>query len=241
MDRIDQSKVYLAAPFFNDTQRALCQQIEDTFASCERSLCSPRRDVGIVTPENARAVFDANLAAIDGCTLVLAVLDFPLDNQQQMRACEPINRPTVPCALCATNPDARRGCRLCDGAGVTFSDVRLTPKENWRAASGPIHVPDTGTAIEIGYAVGRGIPVVAFTSAPPGRMNVMLLCAARGVVFNGEQLHKFLQPVAHPLTHFVHRLRGHVHFGRDLLDRRAGQQLFKRVNARFLHRGSQRL
>jgi len=194
MKRHDQNSVYLAAPFFNDTQRALCQQIEDVFAANQRTLVSPRRDVGIVTPENARKVFNANLDAIAACAVVLAVLDYPLDDQQQLRACEPIKRPQSVCPTCLAASWAKPSCPVCVGRGKVFADVRVTPKENWRPVSGAVHVPDTGTAVEIGYAVGRRIPVVAFTQSPPGRMNVMLLCSSVGVLFSLDSLAEYLKP-----------------------------------------------
>lgn len=70
--------VYLAAPFFNDTQRNVCSFIErherDTLP-----IYSPRIDGGVLTPdatnEQREAIFTSNTDAIDDASWVLAVID----------------------------------------------------------------------------------------------------------------------------------------------------------------------
>ena len=70
--------IYLAAPFFNDTQRDLCDFIE----GCEtgnRPIYSPRKDGGVLKPDSTNSerneVFSGNTVAMSTARWILAVID----------------------------------------------------------------------------------------------------------------------------------------------------------------------
>lgn len=74
-------KVYLAAPFFNDEQRSVCESIEQALLPiCE--LYSPRKD-GVLTqmktPEErkraAPKIFNRNIEKMNWADLIVAVID----------------------------------------------------------------------------------------------------------------------------------------------------------------------
>lgn len=71
----EQEHVYLAAPFFNDKQRELCDFIEAHNAV----IYSPRKDGGVLKPDSSneerKEIFESNTNAIDSAAWVLAVID----------------------------------------------------------------------------------------------------------------------------------------------------------------------
>lgn len=82
---------YLAAPFFNPTQVSLVKMIEGAFEQSRTRLFSPRlqhrdKDFKIDTVEKARQVFDMNAAAIRNCCGMLAVVDWAMEEDTQLRA-----------------------------------------------------------------------------------------------------------------------------------------------------------
>ena len=70
--------VYLAAPFFNDKQRNLCQFIE-SMEGTDLLVYSPRRDGGMLEPDstiyNRNRIFKSNTAAINASRWILVVID----------------------------------------------------------------------------------------------------------------------------------------------------------------------
>lgn len=70
--------IYLAAGFFNDSQRELCSYIEGLETS-KLPIYSPRKDGFVLTPhaslEEKANVFASNKVAINNCQMVLAVID----------------------------------------------------------------------------------------------------------------------------------------------------------------------
>jgi len=70
---------YLAAPFFNDEQREVCQAIEDAAKNAGVRCFSPRRDAGVLRPDSSefdrRAVFNHNLIGLRNSKYVLARID----------------------------------------------------------------------------------------------------------------------------------------------------------------------
>lgn len=70
--------MYLAAPFFNDQQRDLCDFIE-SFETSEIVIYSPRKDGGVLKPndtvENIRNTYEENCLQISNASFMLAVID----------------------------------------------------------------------------------------------------------------------------------------------------------------------
>ncbi len=70
--------IYLAAPFFNDEQKALCSFIE-RLATDHNPIYSPRLDGGVLRPDSSnekrQEIFESNTDAIDNAAWVLAVVD----------------------------------------------------------------------------------------------------------------------------------------------------------------------
>lgn len=70
--------VYLAAPFFNDEQKELCEFIEGHDRG-DQPIYSPRLDGGVLKPdssnEHRKTIFASNCVAIDTAQWVLAVID----------------------------------------------------------------------------------------------------------------------------------------------------------------------
>ena len=66
-------RVYLAAPFFHIAQRWLVEEARDRLHALGASVFSPLHDVG--TGGGAVALATADLAGLDGCQAVLALLD----------------------------------------------------------------------------------------------------------------------------------------------------------------------
>lgn len=82
------SRVYIAAPFFTPMEIGVVQTIENMLDEFGIPYFSPRKDGGNDSRqgsvrENAKAIFEANIEALQACNKVLAVLDrFPADNQE---------------------------------------------------------------------------------------------------------------------------------------------------------------
>lgn len=57
-----------------------------------------------------------------------------------------------------------------------------------------LHLPDTGTVWEMGFATGKDIPVVGFTEKQPGEgtLNVMLGESCQSIVYGRQQLDVWL-------------------------------------------------
>lgn len=70
--------VYLAAPFFNDQQRDLCEFIE-SFENPNLPIYSPRLDGGVLKPDSSDSerheVFQSNCVSIEVSAWALAVVD----------------------------------------------------------------------------------------------------------------------------------------------------------------------
>lgn len=70
--------MYLAAGFFNDEQRALCEFVE-SFESSLAPIYSPRKDGGVLRPTSSQReismTFDNNKISIENARWVLAVID----------------------------------------------------------------------------------------------------------------------------------------------------------------------
>ncbi len=70
--------IYLAAPFFNDAQKALCELIEN-LASDDNLIYSPRLDGGVLRPDSSneerKEIFESNTEAIGNAAWVLTVVD----------------------------------------------------------------------------------------------------------------------------------------------------------------------
>ncbi len=70
--------IYLAAPFFNDIQRSLCDFIEG-FETDDQPIYSPRKDGGVLRPDSTNSerleVFTGNTTAMSSARWVLAVID----------------------------------------------------------------------------------------------------------------------------------------------------------------------
>lgn len=56
-----------------------------------------------------------------------------------------------------------------------------------------LRLPDTGTVWEMGYALGRGIPVFGFTASPPNKakLNLMLTQGCAGIIYGRALLRRF--------------------------------------------------
>lgn len=74
-------KVYIAAPFFNPGQTAIVEKIESALDAEEIEYYSPRSEGVLIdhAPEDRAAmlqgIFNSNIKNLDGCDLVLAVVD----------------------------------------------------------------------------------------------------------------------------------------------------------------------
>lgn len=72
-------RVYLAGPFFDETQRERISWIEETLQSYNFDIFSPRKASLIKpdsTPEDMIRTFDGNISHIDNCDFMLAILDY---------------------------------------------------------------------------------------------------------------------------------------------------------------------
>lgn len=70
--------IYLAAPFFSEEQKEVCEFIEG-LATADLPIYSPRHDGGVLKPdatdEKRKEIFNSNCVAIDTASWVLAVID----------------------------------------------------------------------------------------------------------------------------------------------------------------------
>lgn len=76
------TKIYLAAPFFNDNQRHLVSELEKFIEKNKPegwSVYSPSRDAFVISPdspeEEKEKAFDMNYEVIEDCGLMIAVVD----------------------------------------------------------------------------------------------------------------------------------------------------------------------
>lgn len=89
------NKFYLAAPFFNPAQQSLCTDIEVMFADHGVALFSPRQHKANsshqkLTTSDALDIFACNVENIDDATHMLAVVDWLLPENQQIRLLEQV-------------------------------------------------------------------------------------------------------------------------------------------------------
>lgn len=156
--------LYLASPFFNDQQIALCKVIEGLCQDLGIKIFSPRLEGPSLKPgasqEDRQSVASVNARGISQSEFVLAVLDYLLPIEQSLRL-----------------------VRLAGGD----DPLRINP------VTGPLNLPDTGTVWEMGYANGLEKPVVGFKLDARGTLNVMLCQHTQGVIVGPVQLREFLE------------------------------------------------
>ncbi len=68
----DQRKIYLAGPFFTQSERWLIEELKDTLEDFGQHVFSPLHDVG--TEGSAKMIAEADLAGINRCKAMLAVV-----------------------------------------------------------------------------------------------------------------------------------------------------------------------
>lgn len=163
-------RVYLAGPFFNDAQVRLVESIEQALDDSGLPYFSPRKmslngNSTTTKPnkEQAGAIFRKDYEEICRSTHLLAVMDWTMNPRTSLRV-------------------------------VSEHEVWENQENpNWyRALSGHLAFPDSGTVWEMGCAYALRVPVYLFTANPSARLNLMLSQSARGVIYGLEKLAPFL-------------------------------------------------
>lgn len=173
MERIyasQNSKVYVAGPFFNEPQVAMISRIQDILTKLEYPYYSPRLDSGSadLTPEQRKdpkawdPVFDSNLRQLHSCKLMVACLSYPLAPQEGLY-----------------------NLRVGEGGSVTGIGPR-------------VEIPDSGTVFELGYRkmlsrTQTGLVTVGFILGErPEKLNLMLMKGHQGLLCGYAKLEQFL-------------------------------------------------
>jgi nucleoside 2-deoxyribosyltransferase len=71
-------KVYIASPFFNDTEERVVEEIKTTLEKTQTEYYSPKDELRFDKsqgPEKAKECFDLNLEAMDNCDLMVANIE----------------------------------------------------------------------------------------------------------------------------------------------------------------------
>jgi len=72
------NKVYLAGPFFNDTQLNVVEKVKKILESLNIKYYSPKDEMRYFKgdpPEKAKKCFDLNIVAMNDCDFMLAIID----------------------------------------------------------------------------------------------------------------------------------------------------------------------
>ena len=79
--KIEDIKVYIAAPFFNDEEVSVVSEIENALEQYNIQYFSPRKE-GVIkdmSPDKKqgalKGIYDSNMNGIAGCNLMIAVID----------------------------------------------------------------------------------------------------------------------------------------------------------------------
>lgn len=165
-------RFYIAGPFFNPPQLDLIEAIEDCMVSAGVDFYSPRlhsdNKPGKIDNEKAKRIFRSNVTEIRKATHVLAVLDWKLPKDIEIRQVEV-------------------------KVETQYLEFGITDKKILTEKSHPLHLPDSGTVFEMGFANCFDIPIIGFTERDPKqKLNVMLTQSCRGVCFGLESLSGFL-------------------------------------------------
>lgn len=164
--------LYLAAPFFNNEQVELVKKVEEHFQEFALGInvFSPRLQHGntvgpIRNREHAKQVFDKNFDAICGAQSMLAIIDWLMPPNKEIRT---IHADTIK-------------------PGIVEDKVA--------AISGPaLNLPDTGTVWEMGAAYVQKLHLACFTLRPESAgVNLMLTCGCDGIVYGFDALENFLK------------------------------------------------
>jgi nucleoside 2-deoxyribosyltransferase len=154
--------VYIAAPFFNDRQVEVVQQILEAVENAHgmTAFC-PWRDSAIPSKADKKdreKAFGMNVKGVKDSAVVLACLEYRQESpNHELRAVE-------------------RGRSSNMGFYV----------------SPELHIPDTGVVFEMGVATVCATPVVGFGHAEPRKLNLMLAESCQGFLWGFEALGKFL-------------------------------------------------
>lgn len=164
---------YLASPFFNPAQIVVVDKIEQLFKGQNIALFSPRAHPANSTGKpidanTAPQIFLGNLTGIAEATGVLAVMDYSLPEEEELR-------------IISYAPK--------------YPSVQCEATEAFGLKSGPLNLPDSGTVWEMGYAYGLDKKIVGFTTADPGqgRLNLMLTQSCTGVLCGFDQLERWVK------------------------------------------------
>lgn len=176
-------KIYLAAPFFNEPQKAITARIRRHMTENGHAFYDPMMDSGSAdfSPEQRRhkanwqPIFRTNADQIRLCGLMICVVEYALPEGQELAIVKP-----------------------CKGQD------RIRPETD----HGPVYaevikhgleIPDTGSMWEMGGAffaatqVRSQLPCVAFSTKPCSpTQNLMLSFGCAGVIVGWEKLEEFL-------------------------------------------------
>ena len=159
-------RIYLAGPFFNNIQFDWAHQVAGMAREAGYTVFAPIEGglVGEFTRSAAKSIFGRNEKQIHECDLVMAQIDWPMPEDQEIWCVDKIVR------------DDRNG-------GIPWGRFKF----------GPIHVPDSGTVWEIGMAYAIGKPIVAYTIGHAGKLNLMLEFACKGFLSGEQEIERFLK------------------------------------------------
>lgn len=185
VDETDLSYVYLAAPFFSFEERERMAEIEGIFDQAGCRYFSPRladkpedQTGGLKNPAVRATINRLNKKMIDTADVVVAWIDRLLPPGVEIMMVQ--------------------GALVYQVAeGIDEQDTSGRRPETWQQiTSGKVLKkglvkPDDGTLWEMGYAVGKDVPVVAMTFREPDTINLMLSENLDGAITSMEELDFF--------------------------------------------------
>lgn len=144
--------IYLAGPFFNDVQLSWAQHLAKTLRERGYKIYAP---VDFIYQEGSeyspRYIFNRNLLWMSDSDLILAQLDYPFPDNQELSICTKVNP-------------------------SEFNGLSYKYKV--------IHLPDSGTIWEIGWAYCRGTQIIGYSAKPVTKVNLMLAQCLSGWIDN---------------------------------------------------------
>ena len=164
--------IFIASPFFNSEQVMVVKMIENILDEKGVPYFSARKDTKVApdsSQHDRKLAFTANCMGIKERSVVLAVVDWLLPENQEMRIVE---------------FDAWNRMYKESMVGQSFPAWIRSPK---------LYVPDMGTVFEIGYANAIKKPVIALRVQNKMPINLMLAEAFVGMMYDLHTLTKFVR------------------------------------------------
>lgn len=164
-----QRTIYLAAPFFTPGEQATCGLIED--------LCVVNNKIFLFSPRLQSAGIQGKLQDPGVAGRIF------LENVRGIRTCSEM--------LCVLDRQPKEG-ELHLVKSICDPDGKAT--DLYDSIVGPIHIPDTGTVWEMGFAHALQRTIVGYTSKERGKgnLNLMLTQCCDGVLHGEEELRSYL-------------------------------------------------